>query len=283
MKHTHNIKNYHGTLEQLAEVGDLYYDSLADFLHLLSEKLHRDGNADLARQRFKLGRHLKECSLHLERASREIQQAWSICEPHVPKANKRLPQTPCNLEQLQQQMAEGKAFQYLYFWGHTPKQADVVDKSCFSQWFDAPFMLEGIRYATAEHYMMVEKARLFGDEASRIRIVHSHTPAEAKTLGRQIRGFDEATWLQHRFAIVVRGNVAKFSQHPALAAYLLGTGQRVIVEASPYDAIWGIGLTADHAAADDPLQWRGLNLLGFALMVVREQLHASTANSFTVA
>lgn len=89
MKHTHNIKNYHGTLEQLAEdLGDLYYDSLADFLHLLSEKLHRDGNADLARQRFKLGGHLKECSLHLERASREIQQAWSICEPHVPKTDK---------------------------------------------------------------------------------------------------------------------------------------------------------------------------------------------------
>lgn len=178
------------------------------------------------------------------------------------------------LDWLKAQIAAGTTFKYVYFWGHTPKQAGVVDKSCFSQWFDAPFTLDGIDYATAEHYMMAEKARLFGDEASRLRIVHSRTPAEAKTLGRKIRHFDEAMWLQQRFEIVVRGNVAKFTQHPALAAYLLGTGQRVIVEASPYDAIWGIGLTAHDAAANDPTQWRGLNLLGFVLMVVREQLLA---------
>lgn len=91
MKHTHTINNYHGTMEQLAEeIGDLFYDSLADFLHLLSEKLHRDANADLARQRFKLGGHLKECSLHLERASHEIQRAWTLCEPHVPQEHKLL-------------------------------------------------------------------------------------------------------------------------------------------------------------------------------------------------
>ena len=187
------------------------------------------------------------------------------------------------LDWLKAQIAAGTTFKYVYFWGHTPKQAGVVDKSCFSQWFDAPFTLDGIDYATAEHYMMAEKARLFGDEASRLRIVHSRTPAEAKTLGRKIRHFDEAMWLQQRFEIVVRGNVAKFTQHPALAAYLLGTGQRVIVEASPYDAIWGIGVTAHDAAASDPTQWRGLNLLGFVLMVVREQLLASTEVQTTAA
>lgn len=176
------------------------------------------------------------------------------------------------LDELKAKIAAGNTFKYVYFWGHTPKQAGVVDKSCFSQWFDAPFSLDGIDYATAEHYMMAEKARLFGDEASRLRIVHSRTPAEAKTLGRKIRNFDEAVWLAQRFEIVVRGNVAKFTQHPALAAYLLGTGQRVIVEASPYDAIWGIGVTAHDAAANDPTQWRGLNLLGFALMAVRATL-----------
>ena len=176
------------------------------------------------------------------------------------------------LDWLKAQIAAGNTFKYVYFGGHTPKQADVVDKSCFSQWFDSSFSLDGINYATAEHYMMAEKARLFGDEANRIRIIHSRTPAEAKTLGRNIRNFEEAMWLAQRFDIVVRGNVAKFSQHPVLAAYLRGTGQRVIVEASPYDAIWGIGLTAHDAAASDPLQWRGLNLLGFALMQVREAL-----------
>jgi hypothetical protein len=91
MKHTHTLKNHQGSPEQLAEeIGDLFYDSLADLLHLLSEKLQKDANADLARQRFKLGGHLKECSLHLERASHEIQQAWQICEPHVPLEYQRV-------------------------------------------------------------------------------------------------------------------------------------------------------------------------------------------------
>jgi hypothetical protein len=90
MKHTHTLKNYQGSPEQLAEeIGDLFYDSLADLLHLLSEKLQRDANADLARQRLKLGGHLQECSLHLERAAHDIQQAWRICEPHVPTEYRR--------------------------------------------------------------------------------------------------------------------------------------------------------------------------------------------------
>ncbi|TGE15059.1 NADAR family protein [Hymenobacter elongatus] len=176
------------------------------------------------------------------------------------------------LDALGAALKAGQAFKYLYFWGHTGS-AGSVGKECFSQWYPAAFSVDGHPYATAEHYMMAEKARLFGDEATRAAIIAAPHPDVAKRLGRQIQRFDETTWLAARFAIVVRGNVAKFSQHPALREFLLTTGSRVLVEASPVDAIWGIGLAQDHSDAANPDTWRGLNLLGFALMEVRAQLH----------
>ncbi len=147
-----------------------------------------------------------------------------------------------------------------------------MGKECFSQWYRAPFTLDGHTYATTEHYMMAEKARLFQDEATRQAILGASHPHEAKTLGRQVQNFEEGPWDAARFEIVVQGNLAKFSQHPALRTFLLDTGQRVLVEASPVDAIWGIGLAQDHPQAANPAEWPGLNLLGFALMEVRAQL-----------
>lgn len=96
----------------------------------------------------------------------------------------------------------------------------------------------------------------------------------AKALGRQVRGFRESAWERERFAIVVRGNLAKSGQHPELREYLAGTRARVLAEASPTDRVWGIGLEASDSRAEDPRQWRGLNLLGFALMAVRDRLAA---------
>lgn len=120
--------------------------------------------------------------------------------------------------------------------------------------------------------MMAGKARLFGDEESVPGILAARTPAEAKKRGRLVRGFDDAAWTAARFELVVDGNVAKFGQDPALRDYLLGTRDRVLVEASPVDRVWGIGLAADDERAADPARWRGLNLLGFALMEARERL-----------
>ncbi len=164
------------------------------------------------------------------------------------------------------------ALKYLFFWGHTPKQKDVVDKSCFSQWFPAAFAVAGDTYATAEHWMMAEKARLFGNDEVRRRILAARHPDEAKKLGRQVTGFDPAVWDAQKVELVVMGNYHKFSQHPALRDYLLTTGERVLVEASPVDAIWGIKLAASHPDAMQPGRWPGENLLGFALMEVRDQL-----------
>lgn len=169
-------------------------------------------------------------------------------------------------------LAQGQALKYLYFWGHTPARHAPLGKECFSQWYPAAFEEHGTRYPTTEYYMMAEKARLFDDEATRAAILAASHPDEAKRLGRQIAAFDEATWNAARVGIVVRGNLLKFGQHPALAAFLRQTGSRVLVEASPVDSIWGIGLPADHPRAAQPQHWPGLNLLGFALMDVREQL-----------
>ncbi len=167
---------------------------------------------------------------------------------------------------------EGNTANYIFFWGHQPREDGVPGKNCFSQWYDSPFELDGVRYFTAEHYMMAEKARLFGDREAEAKVLACTHPGEAKKLGREIRGFDNRVWYGKRVEIVVKGNHARFSQHERLRDYMLSTGTRVLVEASPVDAIWGIGLAADHRDATNPHRWKGLNLLGFALMEVREML-----------
>ncbi|GAA2418814.1 NADAR family protein [Streptomyces coeruleofuscus] len=166
----------------------------------------------------------------------------------------------------------GARIKYLHFWGHRPRPDGRVGPSCLSQWWPAPFTVDGVEYATAEHWMMAGKARLFEDAAAERAVLAAGHPAEAKKAGRLVRGFDEAIWRRERFRIVVEGSVHKFGAHPELRGFLLGTGGRVLVEASPVDRVWGIGLAADDEAAMDPERWRGPNLLGFALMEARERL-----------
>ncbi|RQO32276.1 DUF1768 domain-containing protein [Taibaiella sp. KBW10] len=173
---------------------------------------------------------------------------------------------------IEQLMQAGQAQQYLYFWGHRPAKDGIITKSCFSQWWPATFTVDGKNYATAEHWMMEQKALLFGDEAIALAVLAAKTPAEAKKLGREVKNYDEAIWLAHRYEIVVHGNYHKFSQHAALKEFLCNTKDRVLVEASPVDAIWGIGMAEDHPEILQPKQWRGLNLLGFALMEVRDKI-----------
>lgn len=175
-------------------------------------------------------------------------------------------------------LAGGAQPEFLFFWGHRPRRDGSVGPSCLSQWWPAEFEVDGRRYASAEHWMMWCKARLFGDHDAAGRVLEAATPAEAKKLGAQVRGFDPGAWEVERFGVVVAGNRAKFGQHPELAGFLRGTAPRVLVEASPVDRVWGIGLTADDARAADPASWQGLNLLGFALMQVRDQLRPRLAD-----
>ncbi|MCW8877006.1 MAG: NADAR family protein [Kangiellaceae bacterium] len=180
-------------------------------------------------------------------------------------------------DELVEFVAKGKKAKYLFFWGHTQKYKDEVSKSCFSQWFHSPFEIEGVNYATAEHFMMAEKARLFKDKSQTNlelinRIIEASHPQKAKKLGRQVEGFTNEEWNRRRFEIVVTGNLAKFSQNEQLREFLLSTGKRVLVEASPVDKVWGIGLAEDHQDASNPFKWKGMNLLGFVLMEVRSRL-----------
>jgi ribA/ribD-fused uncharacterized protein len=160
---------------------------------------------------------------------------------------------------------------FLFFWGHRPSADGSVTQSCFSQWWPAAFTVDGLTYKTAEHWMMAGKARLFGDQAILDKVLLAGTPDEAKKLGRQVKNFDAAIWDAHKFELVVAGNEHKFSQHPPLKTFLINTHDRVLVEASPMDRIWGIGMAASNEHVENPLQWRGQNLLGYALMTVRDQ------------
>ena len=120
--------------------------------------------------------------------------------------------------------------------------------------------------------MMAEKARVFNDIEIRKEILLVAHPHDAKKLGRKVKNFDPSIWDQHKFDIVVEGNYHKFSQHENLQEFLLNTNKRVLVEASPRDRIWGIGMSEKNEKANNPNLWRGQNLLGFALMEVRDRL-----------
>ena len=177
-----------------------------------------------------------------------------------------------NNQQLIEWLNQNKKFKYLYFWGHKPSKDGSITKSCFSQWFSSGFTVDAIYYPTAEHFMMAEKARLFGDSDCLSRILKSNSPGHAKSIGRSVSNFDEHVWVENRFRIVVEGNLEKFNQNPKLKQFLINTRSKVLVEASPVDKIWGIGMADGDPNIGNPRSWKGENLLGYALMQVREQL-----------
>src|SRR5690349_10599962 len=94
----------------------------------------------------------------------------------------------------------GEKLQFLFFWGHTPSKDAELGPFCLSQWYPSPFVVRGERYFAAEHFMMAEKARLFGDDATRVKILATSDPAEAKKLGRAVRHFNEERWREHRYS-----------------------------------------------------------------------------------
>jgi len=176
------------------------------------------------------------------------------------------------LQQLRARHAAGEQLDYLFFWGHETPPGAALGAECLSQWYPSPFAVDGVRYSTAEHFMMAAKARLFRDQEMFERIVAAPDPGAAMSLGRQVRGYDQAAWERERFAVVLAGSAAKFAQHPALQEFLLGTKGKVLAQATPLETIWGIGLAPQHRDATNPARWRGANLLGFALMQVRDRL-----------
>lgn len=142
-----------------------------------------------------------------------------------------------------------------------------------SQWYKSEFKDDlNIKYNCAEQYMMAQKALLFNDEIIYNKIMHEYNPSEIKRLGRLIRNFDSIIWDTMKYEIVFRGNMLKFSQNKSLAKKLKDTGKNILVEASPYDYVWGIGISEFSDNINEPELWPGKNLLGFALMEVRDNI-----------
>ena len=156
---------------------------------------------------------------------------------------------------------------FIFFW--SGRKLRKVTKNCFSQWYPSKFIVGGKEYQYAEQFMMAKKAELFNDIETLHKIMTASSPQTIKKLGREVQHFDPAVWNEKKFEIVVQGNLAKFSQNLELQDFIVSTGNKILVEASPYDKIWGIGLDEKASDAISPERWKGQNLLGFALMKVR--------------
>ncbi len=156
--------------------------------------------------------------------------------------------------------------EFVFFWH------EYEGNGCFSQWYRAPFTVEGITYQTCEQYMMAKKALLFNDIEYYYLIMNEADPAKVKAYGKAVRNYDDELWDSCNEEIILHANYAKFSQNPSLKAALLNTGDKQLAEASPSDLNYGIGLEASDPRATDPAKWKGKNLLGKALVRVRSLL-----------
>lgn len=154
---------------------------------------------------------------------------------------------------------------FLFFWGHTNPNGYL------SQWYPCEFSYDNINFNCSEQWMMYYKAKSMNNEEYMKKILEAKAPNIQKRLGRKIPDFDIGYWEKIKFEVVVKGNLLKFSQNEDLKEKLLAT-KEVLVEASPFDKIWGIGLKKESVNANDPQKWNGQNLLGFAIMEVRDLL-----------
>lgn len=185
-----------------------------------------------------------------------------------------------DISQVRDDYLSGKKQKYLFFWGHHPAADGSITQSCLSQWWKADFQTDTELYCCMEQYMMAKKAELFHDLESKQQILACSDPKQIKALGRCVTGFDEALWNQAKYGIVLNGNYLKFIQNPSLKQFLLSTKNRILVEASPFDAVWGIKMAQNEKDVQNPLQWRGENLLGFALMEVRDEISEACQNEY---
>ncbi len=152
---------------------------------------------------------------------------------------------------------------FVFFW----ETADI-----YSNWYPSKFRMEGNTFANSEQAMMYEKAKLMGDEMSMAKILKTTNPKKVKELGRKVKPWKEDLWKKHRLEIMTKVCLAKFKANPTLTEKLKATGDKILVEASPYDDIWGIGMRDSDEGVENPKKWKGLNLLGIALMNVRKLL-----------
>ncbi|MBI9010543.1 MAG: NADAR family protein [Tenericutes bacterium] len=177
-----------------------------------------------------------------------------------------------SVQYVQKELENTRRMEFLFFWGHEKLKDGEITKSCLSQWWKSKFSIDTYTYCCMEQYLMASKARLFNDEKTLEKIMKSSNPKKIKALGRRVKNFKEEIWKDRRYSIIVNGNLSKFLQNQKLLNYLLDTQDKILVEANPYDKIGGVGMAADNNKIINPLNWKGENLIGFALMDVRDEL-----------
>lgn len=164
---------------------------------------------------------------------------------------------------------------YIFFYGH--EGGDIVnpDKRCLSNFFYCPIVYMDTTFLSSEQLFMYIKATSFGDDIAASRIINHPSPAKCKSVGRKVLNFDVDIWDKVSYGAMYQACFAKFSQNETLRQYLLSTGNKILVEASPYDTIWGIGTSIEEAKLMSPDSWkmRGENRLGKVLMDVRKILY----------
>lgn len=173
--------------------------------------------------------------------------------------------SPKSVSELKQLIKEGNKFEFVFFYG-----------TCLSNWYPASFTIDGIKYYNSEQWMMAEKARTFGDTAMLEKILQESDPKKVKAMGRDVANYNEEVWAECRYEKVLRGVLEKFRQNKKEKKYLLDTGDAIIVEASPYDSIWGIKRGEHEHGLTNVDTWKGLNLLGFVLMDARDIIEKET-------
>ena len=176
-----------------------------------------------------------------------------------------------SLSKLKTDFNKGKKIDFLFFYGHTNDKNEIT-KSSLSQWYIKDFKANNLTFNCMEKYMMYNKALLFDDKKIAEEILNNNQPKTIKGLGRKVSNFKDETWDKVKYTIILKGNYHKFSQNNDLRNFLLNTKNKVLVEASPYDKVWGIKMKYDNENIENPFFWQGENLLGFALMEVRDEI-----------
>lgn len=151
---------------------------------------------------------------------------------------------------------------------HNPDE----ENGYLSNWYLSDFTVDDVKFTSMEQYMMYRKALCFHDSDIAAQILEISDVAQIKALGRLVRNYDDHHWNGVRQIVIYEGLKAKFSQNPDLLKMLKDTRDALFAECAVKDRIWGIGLSMTDPDRFDRNKWNGQNLLGYALMMVREQL-----------
>ncbi|CAF0855622.1 unnamed protein product [Didymodactylos carnosus] len=163
-----------------------------------------------------------------------------------------------------------KSETYTYFW---------KTESPFSNFHPCTVSVDNLKFSCTEQYMMYNKAILFDDKIIAAEIINAHSPRAMKALGRKVSNFNPDIWLENRSKIVSNGNYLKFTQNEHLKKALLEQHGKILVEASPNDQIWGIGMDQSNPRVANRSEWKGLNLLGFILTDICNKIYEEQKQS----